>query len=166
MSQFVSSGGVDVGGQGTFVRNPGDICLLEVVQPELLRLVTLITTDWFAGHKVGLFQNDVNPRLNTTIGNIVPCNFSGYDGLRLLYFFSPAFMGGIRAIRASQEYVWTYDGGPVTNYVYGYYIVDLAGNLTVAERFCDGPFAMDVPRRQFKLTPLFWLKNERREPTS
>lgn len=166
MSNWVSSGGGDGGGQGTFSHDPSNDCLLEVMSPELLRLVSLITTDWFAGHKVGLYQNDFNPRLDSTIANVVPCNFSGYDGLRLLYFFSPSFMSGIRATRLAQEYVWQYDGGPITNWVFGYYVVDLAGNLTIAERFCNGPFAMDQPLRQFKLTPLFWVKNERKEPGS
>jgi len=166
VSQYVGSGGGDGGGQGTFAHDPGDLCLLEVVQPELLRLVTQITTDWQAGHSVGLFQNDFNPRLNSTIANVVPCNFSGYDGVRLLYFLSPAFMAGIRAARLAQEYVWTHSGGPVDNWVYGYYIVDLSGALILAERFCDGPFRMNIARRQFKLTPLFWVKNERQEPDS
>jgi len=166
LSQFVSSGGADGGGQGTFFHGPGDLCLLEVMQPELLRLVTLITTDWFAGHKVGLYQNDFNPRLNSTIANVVPCNFSGYDGLRLLYFLTPSFMGGVRAIRLAQEYIWQHDGGAIDNWVYGYYVVDLSGNLVVAERFCNGPFNMNTARRSFKLTPMFWVKNERQEPAS
>jgi len=164
LSEYLGSGGGDGGGQGTFSHDPGDLCLLEVVQTELLRLVTFITTDWQAAHYVGLFQNDFNPRLNSTIANVVPCNFSGYDGPRLLYFTSASFMAGIRAARLAQEYQWRHDGGAIDNWVYGYYVVNLGGQLVLAERFCDGPFRMNVARRTFKLTPFFWVKNERREP--
>jgi len=164
MSQWVSSGGGDGGGQGQFFHGPVDFCLLEVVEPKLLEIVRSITTDWFASHRVGLFKNDLNPRLTTTIANVVPCDFSGYDGLRLLYFLTPEFMSGVRAMRLAQEYVWQHNGGPIDNLVYGYYVVDLAGQLALAERFCDGPFNMNVSRRSFKLTPMFWVKNERKEP--
>lgn len=92
--------------------------------------------------RVGLFQNDWDPRPWQTISAVVPCDFSGYDGLHALMAWSAAVMEGDQAVSRAVERIWIHNGGPVQGYVFGYYVVDPTGKLLWAERDPAGPVPM------------------------
>jgi len=160
VSQYIGSGGGDGGGQGTFVPNPPDLCRGVVVASGLLSYTNLIRLEMFGNHKVGLFSNDRKPKLNDDVSFYTPCTFSGYTGEKLTYGWTSPTMQGVRAFMHSEEFVWTHNGGPIANLVYGYTVVNVYGELRFAERFCNGPFQVGTLGRQIKLTLMFTTANE------
>jgi hypothetical protein len=127
---------------------------------QFLNNLTSLMTGWFS---VGLFQNKWTPRLADNLGAVVPADFPGYNGLRLLYGWTAGAMFGVRARSHADDIKWVHDGRPGTNDIYGYYVVNKAGALAFAERWCDGPFTIDRKGRSIKLTPQFEAKNERED---
>jgi len=160
LSEYQGTGGGDGGGQGTFDPNPPDLCRGVVVNAGLLEYLTTIKLLMFGNHKVGLYSNDRKPKLADDVSLYVPCNFSGYDGLRLTYGWTFPVLVGDRAFTHSEEFVWSHSGGPVGNWVYGYYVVNVSGELKFAERFCNGPFLVAQSGRQIKLTLMMTSANE------
>lgn len=163
MSTLLATGGILMGGQGSFRQGKGHRCQLEVTAEGLKDFLNKLTgymTGWF---KVGLYQNDHEPALDDDVGMYSPCTFSGYDGPQLVYGWTLAAMYGVRAKSFATELVWQHDGGPIGNDVWGYYVTDPSGTLKFAERFCDGPFAVERLGRKIKIAPTFATKNEREE---
>jgi len=141
----------------------GHRCQLEVVRGGLssyLKELTNLMTGWF---QVGLFANDRLPLLDDLVGDYIPCDFSGYNGLRLFYGWSAPVASGVFSMSSASPIVWAHDGGPINNLVYGYYVLDRFGVLAFAERFCDGPFVLDRAGRKLVITPTFRASNEREE---
>lgn len=106
-------------------------------------------------NRVGLFQNDLVVRPWHTLANLVPCNFSGYTGPLSLGGWTPAAMEGDQAVSRAAECIWTHNGGPVANYVFGYYIVSAAGELLLAERDPDAPVLVAVGGVLFRCVPTY-----------
>lgn len=156
-------GGILLGGWGSFVKRPPPRCQLEVTTSGLVAYLDKLTSFMFGWFKAGLFSNDFVPKLGSTIADVVPASFSGYDGERLLYGWTNAAMYGVRAKSFGTPLVWQHDGGPVNNQIFGYYVVDQSGILAFAERFCDGPFDVDRAGRKLTINPTFSTKNEREE---
>jgi len=126
----------------------------------LLSYTNLIRLEMFGNHKVALFQNDRSPKLDDNASLFTPCTFSGYPGPVLTYGWTSPVMVGNRAFTHSEEFVWTHNGGPVGNWVYGYYVMNVSDELRFAERFCNGPFLVAQSGRQIKLTLMFTSANE------
>lgn len=103
--------------------------------------------------RVGLFQNDIDPKEWFTISAIVPCNFSGYDGLHDMLTWNTAVMVGNQAVAKQPERFWVHDGGAVQGYVYGYYVVDDEGELLWAERDPNGPVPMFYAGNLYRCVP-------------
>jgi len=159
--EFLATGGLRIGGQGSWYTTPGERCQLEVVTAGLLAFAENLTTLMWGWYQLGLYQNDHKPVLGDTIAAYAPCDFSGYDGLRLIYGWTTPAISGVYAVSTALAISWMHNGGSVINDVWGYYVVDRGGILQFAERFCDGPFVIDRYGRRFTLSPTFRVSNER-----
>jgi hypothetical protein len=160
MTDLLATCGARLGGQGNWQQLPPTTCKIVFVERGLTAALNALTPAVAGFWRVGLFQNDRTPRLADTAADYLPCNFSGYSGEKILYYFSPATMRGPRAWSQALPVEWTHNGGSVGNEVYGLYVTDLSGTLTIAERFCDGPFPLDRAGRFIRLLPELEALNE------
>jgi len=160
---FLGTCGGRGGGNGLWRWSLDDPCQLEVVADGLASIASEIQSLMTGSFSVGLYSNDRFPLLDDTIANYVPCTFTGYDGLHLLYFIASPQMVGVKVRLTALVQVWERTAGPISNDVFGYYVVDGSGALQFAERFCNGPFPMNVPGRKFNLTVTFTVRNERQD---
>lgn len=157
---LVALGGLCVGGFANFRWGRLPPCHLVVTDNGLLNSLDLLRRKWDTRWKMGLFQNDYQPLQTSVIGNFVPCDFSGYAGLQSTFGWTVPAMSGFRARTVANELTWTHDGGPISNWVYGYYVVNPAGQLEWAERFCPAPMTLDAMGLSVRVKPLFTLLNE------
>lgn len=118
-----------------------------------------LRTSWLATLRVGLFQNDWTPHLNSVIGHVVPATFSGYDGLHDAYGWGAAALFGELAVTQAGANAWTHNGGAVANWVYGYYVVNAAGALCWAQRDPDGPADVSVVAVVYGVLPRYAVKS-------
>jgi hypothetical protein len=95
--------------------------------------LNILTAAWWLHLRIGLYQSDWNPQNYQPDSAIVPCDFSGYSGLQLVSGWSAPQQVGPQAISNSPEFVWSHDGGPTSNYVFGVYVVNDAGKWVFAE---------------------------------
>src|SRR3954447_19956134 len=94
------------------------------------RLALAATTAAVAGaNRIGLYQNDWQPQPNQDIAAVVPATFSGYTGLQALTAWTAPAMTGDQAVSQADQVVWTHNGGPDSNWIYGIYVVDGSGAL-------------------------------------
>lgn len=110
---------------------------------------------WLPSLRIGLFQNDFTPSITATISNIVPCTFSGYDGLHAMEVWHTPYLFGDLAVIDADPRLWQHDGGDVQNYVYGYYVVDVSGALRWAERPSDFATPMVDSSSRYSVIPRF-----------
>ncbi len=108
------------------------------VQEQMLSSLNALRASWTADRYVGLMQNAGPAQTDWTIANITPATFSGYLGPILLTAWSAAAMVGDRAVTQAAPVQWIHDGGPVNNWITGYYVLDGNGKLAWVE-FRDGP---------------------------
>ena len=101
---------------------------------ESLQSLNILTAAWWLNRWIGLFQNDWQPQNYQGISAVVPCTFSGYPGLLPLSGFTAAVQLGAQAVTTLPTFTWAHNGGPVSNTVFGIYVVDSAGALCWAER--------------------------------
>lgn len=155
-----SSGGLVFGGECSIQLVPGDTCRL-VLNSRGLRNTLLAGRSVFeALYNVGLYQNDFTPRVSMLTTDIAACNFSGYAGLAPTFSWSvPAYSGGYASMTA-HEIVWGHNGGPVGNFVYGYYVLDNTGELVWAERFCPAPMRVYRLGERVRMIPTLYLVND------
>jgi hypothetical protein len=102
---------------------------------EAINSAAILTAAWWLHRHIGLFQNDWQPQNYQGISAVVPATFSGYPGLQPISGWSAPVQVGAQAIVTAPQWIWTHDGGPVGNAVFGIYVVDDSGNLCWAERF-------------------------------
>lgn len=131
-----------------------------LVNGGLAAFVGTLRASWVGTLKIGLFQNDWFPARSSTIAEVTPCTFSGYDGLRDVVSWSmPSVVGDRVAIQAASV-TWTHDGGPLSNWVIGYYVVDLSGTLLWAERRAGGSVPMYGAGQTAGVIPAFSLRSQ------
>lgn len=152
-------GTVRWGGQGEWAHTQLPPCRLVLPDSGLVDALAILTAGWEARWRYGLFQNDFVPRQSMTLLNITPATFSGYAGLQPCFSWSVPLVNGPYAISNAHELIWTHDGGPVGNWIYGYYVLNLGGVLMWAERFCPAPATVDKGGLSVRLKPTFWLCN-------
>jgi hypothetical protein len=99
-----------------------------------LQILQILRSTWGISLQIGLFKNPWVPRHSSTIGEVDPCDFSGYSGLvPIMSFFSPYLVGDI-ATMVGTLVNWTHNGGAIANWINGYYVVDSSGNLMWGEQ--------------------------------
>jgi len=134
---------------------------LKVVQAELLKPSDGPTALFAAGpYKMGLYQNNWTPADTDTISAVTAATFSGYAGLQNLTSWSAATWSSPRAVAAHANVVWTHNGGGTSNSIYGYYVVDSAGNLAFAERNAVAPVTISVAGQTYTVTPQYTRRSE------
>jgi hypothetical protein len=101
-----------------------------------------ITAAFGGARRIGLYQNDWTPARTDPISAVVPADFSGYDGLHDLLSWTVPVMDGDQAISFAAERLWTHNGGPVQNWIFGVYVVDAGGLLVWADRVWNDPVPM------------------------
>ena len=159
-SSFYTDGGMTIGGESGHEVQASPGCNLIFCESGLIQALDTLTAKVAEGYKIGLFQNDFVPFLGMTLLNISPASFSGYGGLQLAYGWSAAVIDGVRAVSRAHPMTWVHDGGPVSCWVFGYYIVDEDGNLAWAERFCPAPHAVNSVGITVRVTPELTARNE------
>jgi hypothetical protein len=158
--EYVTTGGGDGGGHSDFisVRPPG--CNLVVGDSGLITQLDFLRVKWETKYRVGLFQNDAHPSLTWTLANVVPADFSGYAGLQLSFGWTPSVVNNTRAVTQANALTWMHDGGPVSNFIYGYYVVDDHGAYMWAERFCPAPQIVLKIGTRVRVIPTFTMRND------
>lgn len=85
-----------------------------------------------------LFQNNFIPNDDSRLADFVEANFSGYSRVDLTWGGFPILLGDGKAqITADQSPVtFSYNGGLISNIVYGFYVADpTRGKVLWAQRF-------------------------------
>jgi len=128
---------------------------LIVTEVDMLGALADLLAAWAGKRRIGLFQNDWTPTPSSGISEVQPCDFSGYAGLQTLTGWTTPTLYGETAITSADQVVWTYNGGPAKNWVFGYYVVDNTGALRWAERNPNGSVALVVAGNTFPVVPAF-----------
>jgi hypothetical protein len=126
----------------------------------LLFALEALRVAWRGVLQVGLFQNDFQPGPRTTIRAVKRCTFSGYVGLRTIAGFNAPTFDGLRGLLSSGQIVWSHNGGPIPNFVFGYYVVDSSGNYLWAARRKGGPAWLASAGQTYPVVPVFSLRSE------
>jgi hypothetical protein len=126
------------------------VCKAEL-QRDLDAKATLMNA---APYKIGLFKNDYTPADTDTIAAVTAADFGGYSGLQNLTGWGASTWSSPDAVIAHAAKTWTADGTS-SNTIYGYYVVDGAGNLAWAERRTDGGVSVGAAGQTYSVTPQF-----------
>lgn len=112
-------------------------------------------------YQVGLYQNELTPDEETTIDDITPADFGGYEGLQSLPSWEEeATWDSPRAVIEHPARTWTADGTAPSNVIYGFYVVDQSGNLAWVVPNENGPTTMGLTGQTYTVTPFFARKSE------
>lgn len=133
---------------------------IKVVDDGLLSSLAALRVTWLPSLSFGLYQNDLTPEAATTIAEIDPCTFSGYVGLQLAAGWSLPVIDGARAVSLANLLTWTHNGGVLSNWVFGFYVVDGIGDLVLAQRFEDAPKLMEYNGVALFVHPTFSVRSE------
>lgn len=101
-----------------------------------------------------LFQNDHDPDRADTVGSYVEATFSGYPGpVPITDWTSPAVSAHVSSMKADLVN-YTHSGGPLGNYIFGYYVTNAAGALMWAERRPGAGLPMFQAGEVYQVTPV------------
>lgn len=125
-----------------------------------LAALDLLTTAWTANRRIGLFQNDWDIMPWQGISAVVPATFSGYAGLQPITGWLSAVQSGPMAVATADQLVWSHDGGPVQNWIFGIYVVLPDGSLDWAQRFDGDPVPLFYAGHFVSYTPPFALQSK------
>src|SRR4051812_42892273 len=93
---------------------------------------------------VRLFKNNVTVAHTTVLADLVEADFSGYAGIVLSGGTVQTLLNASGfAVTLFDMVTWTV-GSISSNTIYGYYYIDLSGNLTALEKW-DLPVDMSLP---------------------
>lgn len=108
----------------------------------LLLALNVLTAAWTGHRRIGLYQNDWDIQSSQGISAVVPATFSGYPGLLPITGWLAAALNGPAALTTADSLLWSHNGGPAQNYVFGVYVVADDGSLDWAEAIKNGPIPM------------------------
>ena len=110
--------------------------------------------------KVKLFKNDYTPVAGTVLANLTEADFTGYAVQNVN---NPATQAALdvnnRAVTFWDLVSWTKNGA-TGNTIYGYWVVDNAGNFLWVERFVSGGYAMTVDGTVLNFYPSLTLASQ------
>ena len=124
-----------------------------------LQLLTDLISVWANTLVIHLFQNNYTPVDGTVVGDFVEATFDGYGSQGVSTWGSPTIVGPRGQTQAASN-TWTKAAGTNPNLIYGYYILDGAGNLLWAERDPAAPIPMNVAMDTYTITPGFTTRSE------
>jgi len=103
--------------------------------------------------RYGLYQSDTVLRIDMTLSDLMPCDFSGYSGLLPVLYWQVPENVGPDAVCVASLLTWTRAVGPVSNWVVGYYVVDGAGGLVWASDSDEGSTLLAAPGQTHSVVP-------------
>lgn len=118
---------------------------------QLAKLLTVLETEAY----YGLWQGEWQPAPWNDITDVVPATFSGYSGLQLATGWQPAYLHNGQAVSEAADLSWFHNGGPVSNWIGGYYVVNVSGVLQWAERYPGASRAMVLSGNVYRVTPRY-----------
>ena len=95
------------------------------------------------GGSLRLYQNDMTPTPNSVVGDFTIADFGGYTSKTIATWGDPWIDALGRAITLAPTQTWAATGVAPSNLVYGWYFLDVNGDLALAGRF-DAPVSMGV----------------------
>lgn len=104
-----------------------------IVDPELIVLLEA-TRGRLNTYQLALFVNNYTPSPTTVIGDLVEASFGGYSRIPLTGWVPAAGIAGDKAETHEVTRTFTCTGAPLTETVYGYYLVTPTGGLAGAQR--------------------------------
>lgn len=113
-----------------------------------------------AGAELCLFQNNATVNDATTLAGITEADFDGYAREPLAtHWGTPGMVAG-RASVDTDLITFTKAAGATTNNIYGYYVVDSAGDLLFLEKDPAAPIAMSTTGDTYSVKITFTEKSE------
>jgi hypothetical protein len=102
-----------------------------------------LKTNVMDGGTIRLFQNDFTPSADSILADFTIATFTGYLNVTLTAWSAPylnsagngAILSPLAQFNAASPYT-------IGNLVYGYFILDAAGDLVLGGRFTDAPISM------------------------
>lgn len=104
-----------------------------------LLALNALTASWIGTRRIGLYQNNWSVQPWQGISAVVPADFSGYSGLVPLTGWLAAVQSGPMAVATADQVLWSHNGGPVQNWIFGVYVVAPDGSLDWADPFPGDP---------------------------
>lgn len=130
-----------------------------VTEGGALDVLNALRTSYLPSLLIGLFANDWHPQRVSTISEVTPAWFSGNTVLHNLPGWNAAVLDGDLAVTSATQRQWIHDGGPVSSWVFGYYVVNLAGKLVWAERTEEFGTIMWFAGQTIRVTPRYALRS-------
>jgi hypothetical protein len=128
------------------------VVLVETGQIQLLDALRLA---WLPSLLIGTYSNLVDVNRTLTLSSIVPSAYSGYSGLHALPGWSAAVLLGDIAVSNATPRLWQHDGGDVSEWVNGIYVVDSSNTTLIwAESFVQS-ILMATSSDAVEYTPQF-----------
>lgn len=111
--------------------------------------------DWVTIH---LYKNDVTPTIDSVVGDFTEADFDGYASAALVW--GAATDVTPEAQIQADPYVSTAGGGLAgPQDIYGYYVLNGAGQLMYAERDPAAPVTISSPGQSYPVLPRVREKN-------
>ena len=117
-----------------------------------LRFLGMILEAGASDMRLRLFKNDVTVDQGSSIGDFEEADFSGYEQAPLTW--GEPYPAGFGYATADAEQVdFLHDGGPVSNVIYGYLIVDSVANKILYGDNFDPPALMEEEGDSVQVEP-------------
>lgn len=131
---------------------------LKVPDDAELLFAQMIKDNWTT--VIRLFKNDKVPANGDDVSDYTEADFSGYAEQDITSGWANPITLNDKATLIGSTAVFTHNGGPTGNSIYGYYIVDGNGDLLFAERNPAAPTTIDQLGETYAVAPLFTFSSE------
>lgn len=118
--------------------------------------------DWLNAQNatIRLFQNDIVPTENDTLGMYQLATFTGYSSLLINDWTGGALNAQGYAEITAPAKLFNQTGVATVNTIYGYFIVSSANVLLIAERNPGGGVLMNQAGYSYTVNPKFYIRND------
>lgn len=118
--------------------------------------LSILRSSWITTIRIGLYQNDQPPSLDWSIADIQPAIFSGVVPPFVVTGWSSPVPDDQGAVIQAPQVSWSHNGGPLSGWVYGYYVVNSVGRLQWFQPIANGPVSMARVGDTVVVTPQFF----------